>query len=239
MSVLTKMKRMSLPVLLLLSLLAVQCGGCNYEWELVKNIKRTIDSNPTGFRTVFPKDYNVVHRYTKSMLCDTDPCCVFPAAIVLVDSWNVLLRNLWNEHLNRSLIYDLRRTLNKIILKNENTLRFQEEMVLEQFSKQQSSPEELLSFTSELFARFLKVGCNGSITSCPLPTLPPSIERKDYGPSRMRLLTTRAISNEDKRQPEKRIDVTQPPSNGAPLPTAYYTSVWSPLLFRLYWWFWS
>lgn len=49
-------------------------------------------------------------------------CCVFPAAIVLVDSWNVLLRNLWNEHLNRSLIYDLRRTLNKIISKNENTL---------------------------------------------------------------------------------------------------------------------
>lgn len=24
-------------------------------------------------RTVFPKDYNVVHHYTKSMLCDTDP----------------------------------------------------------------------------------------------------------------------------------------------------------------------
>lgn len=117
--------------------------------------------------------------------------------------------------------------------------RFQEETDLEQFSKQQSSPEELLSLTSEVFARYLKVGCNGSITSCPLPTLPPSIERKDYGPPRMRLLTTRAISSEEKKQPEKRISVTQPPSNGAPLPTGYYTSVWSPLLFRLYWWFWQ
>lgn len=115
---------------------------------------------------------------------------------------------------------------------------FQEETDLEQFSKQQSSPEELLSFTSELFAQFLKVGCNGSITSCPLPTLPPSIKRKDHGPSRMRLLTTRAISSETRKRPEKRIDVTPPPSNGAPLPTAYYTSVWSPLLFRLFWWFW-
>lgn len=116
--------------------------------------------------------------------------------------------------------------------------RFQEETDLEQFSKQQSSPEELLSFTSELFARFLKVVCNESIASCPLPTLPPSIERKDFGPSRMRLLTTRAISSEEKKRPERRIDVTQPPSNRAPLTTAYYTSVWSPLLFRLYWWFW-
>lgn len=116
--------------------------------------------------------------------------------------------------------------------------RFQEDTDLEQFSKQQSSPEELLNFTSELFARFLKVGCNGSITSCSLPTLPPSIERKDYGPSRMRLLTTRAISSGKRRWPERRIDATQPPANGAPSPTAYYTSVWSPLLFRLYWWFW-
>lgn len=36
-------------VLLLLSLLTVQCGGCDFDWEGVKNIKTTIDSNPTGF----------------------------------------------------------------------------------------------------------------------------------------------------------------------------------------------
>ncbi|XP_029306525.1 uncharacterized protein LOC115020736 isoform X2 [Cottoperca gobio] len=102
---------MSLPVLLLLSLLTVRCGGCDFDWEGVKNIKRTIDSNPTGFRTVFPKDYYVVHRYTKRMLCDTDPCCVFPAAVVLLESWHVLLGNLWDEHLNHSLILDLKQTL--------------------------------------------------------------------------------------------------------------------------------
>lgn len=60
---------------------------------------------------------------SNSVCCPTLPlqCCVFPAAIVLMDSWTVLLRNLWHEHLNRSLVYDLRRTLNKIISKNENT----------------------------------------------------------------------------------------------------------------------
>lgn len=35
--------------LLLLSFLTVQCGGCGFDWEGVKNIKVTIDSNPTGF----------------------------------------------------------------------------------------------------------------------------------------------------------------------------------------------
>ncbi len=37
-------------VLLLLSLLTVQCGGCDeFDLEGVRNIKATIDSNPTGF----------------------------------------------------------------------------------------------------------------------------------------------------------------------------------------------
>ena len=40
---------MLLTVLLLLSLLTVQCGGCDFDSEGVKNIKTTIDSNPTGF----------------------------------------------------------------------------------------------------------------------------------------------------------------------------------------------
>lgn len=44
-------------VLLLLSLLTVQCGGCNSDWEGVKlegltNIIRTITSNPKGFVSV-------------------------------------------------------------------------------------------------------------------------------------------------------------------------------------------
>ncbi|XP_072250263.1 uncharacterized protein [Leuresthes tenuis] len=227
---------MSPPVLLLLSLLIVQCGGCDFDQRGVENIKATIDSNPTGFRAVFPKDYYVVHHYTKNMLCETDPCCIFPAAVVLQDSWHVLLRNLWDEHVNHSLILDLKQTLDKIIRKNKNTERFQEETDLTQFSTSPSSPEELLKLTSELFTRWLEVGCSSSIESCPLPTLPPSVQRKDYLPSRARLLTTRAISNVVEGQHNKIIDNTQPLSNGGP-PSLYYSaSAWSPLLFRLYWW---
>ncbi|XP_041650297.1 uncharacterized protein zgc:174888 [Cheilinus undulatus] len=227
---------MSLPVLLLLSLLTVQCGGCDFDREAVKNIKTTIDSNPTGFRTVFPKDYYVVHRYRRNMLCDTDPCCVFPAAVVLQDSWHVLLRNLWDEHLNHSLILDLMQTLDKIIKRNIHTERFQEETELDQFPTLSSPPEELLKLTSELFTRWLDVGCSSTIKTCTLPTLPPSVQRKDYGPSRARLLTTRAISNEEGAQPDRMIDIIQLPSSGGPPSSSFSASVWSALLFRLYWW---
>ncbi|KAM6994228.1 uncharacterized protein LKV04_006641 [Tautogolabrus adspersus] len=227
---------MSLPVLLLLSLLTVQCGGCDFDWEGVKNIKATIDSNPTGFRKVFPKDYYVVHHYTRSMLCDTDPCCVFPAAVVLLDSWHVLLRNLWDEHLNQSLILDLKQTLDKIIKRNKNIERFHEETDLDNFSTLSTPPEELLKLTSELFTRWLDVGCSSGIETCTLPTLPPSVKRKDYGPSRARLLTTRAISSEVDDQPDRMIDITQLSSRSGSPSASYYASVWSPLLFRLYWW---
>ncbi|XP_068180902.1 uncharacterized protein zgc:174888 [Antennarius striatus] len=233
---------MSLPVFLFLSLWTVQCGGCGFDYEGVKNIKTTIDSNPTGFRTVFPKNYYVVHHYTRSMLCDTDPCCVFPAAVVLLDSWHVLLRNLWDEHLNHSLIFDIKQALGKIIRKNRNTERFQEETELTQFSRLSSSPEELLSLTSELFTRWVDVGCSPSIETCTLPTLPPSVERKEYGPSRARLLTTRVISSEEEEegQHDKMIDMIElVPNSGPPCITpclSYYAFVWSLFLFRFHWW---
>lgn len=47
-------------------------------------------------------------------------CCVFPAAVVLLDSWEVLLTKLWDEHLNHSLIRDIKQTLDKIIRRNKN-----------------------------------------------------------------------------------------------------------------------
>ncbi|XP_040022114.2 uncharacterized protein LOC120811061 [Gasterosteus aculeatus] len=242
---------MSLPVLLLLSLLAVRCGGCEYDFQGVKNIKATIDSNPTGFRTVFPRDYYVVHRYTKNMLCNSDPCCVFPAAVVLLESWHVLLGNLWDEHLNRSLILDLKITLNRIIQKNINTVRFQEETDLSQFSTLSSSPEELLKLTSELLARWLDVGCLPMIRTCILPTFPPSVVRKDYGPSRARLLTTRAVSSveeeeedqeeqeeqeEQEQEPDEMMDIKLPLSSGGPPSLSYSVPLWGPVLFRLYRW---
>ncbi|XP_026227666.1 uncharacterized protein zgc:174888 [Anabas testudineus] len=225
---------MSLSGLLLLSFLTVQCGGCGFDWEGVKNIKVTIDSNPTGFRTVFPKNYYVQHHYDKNMLCDTDPCCVFPAAVVLLDSWHVLLRNLWDEHLNYSLILDLKQTLDKIIRKNQNTERFQEETDLAHLPTLSTSPEELLKLTSELFAQWLNVGCLPVIKTCTLPTLPPSVQRKDYSPSRARLLTTRAIHILEEKHVGMMIDTAQPSSGGENL--SYSAFVWSPLIFRLYWW---
>ncbi|KAG7237641.1 hypothetical protein INR49_032087 [Caranx melampygus] len=136
-------------------------------------------------RTVFPKDYYVVHHYTKNMLCDSDP---------------------W----------------------------FQEETDLTLFPTLSSSPEELLKLTSELFARWLDVVCLSSIETCALPTLPPPVVRKDYGPSRARLLTTRAINSVEEGQPDKMVDITQLLSSGGPLSLSY--SIWSPLLLRLYWW---
>uniref|UniRef100_A0A3Q3X1E4 Uncharacterized protein n=1 Tax=Mola mola TaxID=94237 RepID=A0A3Q3X1E4_MOLML len=215
----------------------------DFDWEGVKNIKATIDSNPTGFSAtvvvlvVISNACFACLKLTLGLCCRPAislQCCVFPAAVVLLDSWHVLLRNLWDEHLNHSLIIDLKQTLDKIIQKNKNT----EETDLAQLSRQPSSPEHLLNLTSQLLARWLEVGCSPSINTCVLPTLPPSVERKDYGPSRARLLTTRAVCSEEKGQPEKmiEIDVTQPPSNSGPQSLSYYTPVFSPLLFRLYWW---
>ncbi|KAM6909623.1 uncharacterized protein FYW49_011628 [Xenentodon cancila] len=222
---------MSLPVLLL-SVLIVQCGGCDFG---VENMKATIDSNPTGFRTVFPKNYNVVHHYTRSMLCKPDPCCVFPAAVVLLDSWHVLLRNLWDEHVNHSLIFDIKQTLDKIVAKHRNIERFQEDTDISQLATIESSPEELLNFTSELFTRWLEVGCLPSIGTCHLPTLPPSVERKDYGPSRERLLTTRAIGSVEDGQHDTMIDITRPLSNGGSLSPSCFSCASSLLLVGLCW----
>lgn len=197
-------------------------------------------------------------------------CCVFPAAVVLLDFWDVLLRNIWDEHLNHSLIRDIKQTLDKIIRRNKNaevdlslpnpikyalmirfplptifalTLRFcplpcpqrfQEEMNPAQFPRQPSSPEELLGLTSELFSRWLEVGCLPSIETCPLPSLHPYVERKDYGPSRARLLTTRGLSDEGKGLSEKMIGMT--PSSGAAPPWTSRPLVWSPLLLGLSGW---
>lgn len=54
------------------------------------------------------------------LFCPSSQCCVFPAAVVLQDSWAELLPNLWEEHVNYSLIVELMDTLNTIIKKNGN-----------------------------------------------------------------------------------------------------------------------
>uniref|UniRef100_A0A674NH78 Uncharacterized protein n=1 Tax=Takifugu rubripes TaxID=31033 RepID=A0A674NH78_TAKRU len=209
-------------VLLLLSLWTVHCGGCDFDWEGVKNLKTTIDSNPTGFLTGL-----IVLLFVRPVF--SLQCCVFPAAVVLLDFWDVLLKNIWDEHLNHSLIRDIKQTLDKIIRRNKNA-----ELPMICFPRQPSSPEELLGLTSELFSRWLVVGCLPSIETCPLPSLNPFVEEKQYGPSRARLLTTRGLSDEGKGLSEKMIGMT--PSSGAAPSWTSYPLVWSPLLLRLFGW---
>uniref|UniRef100_A0A8C7WZB4 Uncharacterized protein n=1 Tax=Oryzias sinensis TaxID=183150 RepID=A0A8C7WZB4_9TELE len=213
-------------VLLLLSLLTVQCGGCDFDQISVENIKATIDSNPTGFVIMSC----IMHANVGAavLFCPSPQCCVFPAAVVLQDSWAELLPNLWEEHVNYSLIVELMATLNTIIKNNENL--FQEETDLAQFSTVRSSPEELLNLTSELFTQWLKVACSPSVETCPMPTLPPSVEKKDDRPPRPRL-STRAVNNA-----EKMMSVPNASFRGLSLPVYDFSSVWSLLLFGLYWW---
>lgn len=231
-----KDKRMSLPVLLLLSFLTVQCCERDFDFTVAKNIKTTIESNPTGFRQGFPKDYYVEHHYKSSMLCDSDPCCVFPAAVVLVDSWTVLLTNLWDEHINYTLISELKQLLDTIIQTNVHTERLQEETDISDLPSVRSSPEELLNLTAALFSSWIKVGCSASIKTCLPPTLAPAFaKRVDVPPLRARLLTTRAVSLEEEGPWEKMLDITQQPSNSSPLLSQTLAFVWSPLFFGLFW----
>uniref|UniRef100_A0A3B3DCW8 Uncharacterized protein n=1 Tax=Oryzias melastigma TaxID=30732 RepID=A0A3B3DCW8_ORYME len=208
----------SSPVLLLLSLLTVQCGGCNFD--------QSNESFYDGLSCIMHANFGAA-----VLFCPSLQCCVFPAAVVLLNSWDVLYTNLWDEHVNYSLIFDLKETLVLILSKNINTERFQEDTDLAQFSTVSSSPEELLKLTSELFTRWLKVACLPSLKTCQLPTLPPSEERKSSRPPRSRLLTTRAVNDA-----ERMMSVTNASLKGPSLPVYHLSSVWSLLLFRLYWW---
>ncbi|CAL8247307.1 unnamed protein product [Lota lota] len=225
---------MSLPVLLLLSFLTVQCGGCDFDWETVKNLKTTIEANPIGFRQAFPKDYYVEHHYKSSMLCDREPCSVFPAAVVLLNSWTGLLPNLWDEHVNYKLISELKQSLEAIIQKNEHAARLEEQTEISEFPSVRSSPEELLNLTSALFSCWINVGCNPSIKTCVPPTMAPVFaERVEHPPLRARLLTTRAVNLEEEGPWEKMLDIIQQPSNSSPLLSQTLAFVWIPLFFGL------
>ncbi|XP_056458448.1 uncharacterized protein zgc:174888 [Gadus chalcogrammus] len=227
---------MSLPVLLLLSFLTVQCGGCDFDWETVKNLQRTIEAKPTDFRKAFPKDYYVKHHYRSSMLCDREPCSVFPAAVFLLNSWTGLLPNLWDEHVNYLLISELKRSLDAIIQKNKHAERLEEETEISSFPSILSSPEQLLNFTSELFSCWIKVGCRESIKTCVPPTLAPIlVERVEHPPLRARLLTTKAVSLEEEGPWEKMLDITQQPHNSSPLLSQTLAFVWSLFIFGLLW----
>lgn len=223
---------MSLPGLLLLSSLVIHCSGCEFMLQSIKNIKTTIDSDSTSFRMVFPKDYRVSHHYQDNMLCNTDPCCVFNAALFLQEAWSTLLDNLWAEHLQYSFIEDVRTALDYIAMDSTNGQRFQEEKDV--LLKRYSSPEELLNYTSVLLSRRLDLGCSAPFDKCPLPIIKPTVVEKEDEQALWRArLTIRAIINEKESEKEKRMDHSQPPSNGG-LRSLRYSSSFLGLC-GLYW----
>lgn len=80
-------------VLLLLSLLTVQCGGCDFELEGVKNVKRTIESNPTGFVSGSPLtlylselflDFCLFHQIfaKEPLLCEVSYLSIVPQQVI-------------------------------------------------------------------------------------------------------------------------------------------------------------
>uniref|UniRef100_A0A8C5D894 Uncharacterized protein n=1 Tax=Gadus morhua TaxID=8049 RepID=A0A8C5D894_GADMO len=201
-------------ILLLLSFLTVQCGGCDdFDMVTVKNLQSTIEAKPTEFVSI------------------TFLCSVFPAAVFLLNSWTGLLPNLWDEHVNYLLISELKRSLDAIIQKNKHA-----ETEISSFPSILSSPEQLLNFTSELFSCWIKVGCSESIKTCVPPTLAPILaERVEHPPLRARLLTTKAVSLEEEGPWEKMLDISQQPSNSSPLLSQTLAFVWSPFIFGLLW----
>ncbi|KAI1885862.1 hypothetical protein AGOR_G00208140 [Albula goreensis] len=139
-------------VLVLLFTLLVQGRGC--EDSEVTHLLNLI--NPRGhdeFKEVFPKDYMIRQHYNSSLLCDSDPCCLFRAAAVLADSWSQLLFRLHRVHIKYKLIMQLQKKLQDLTVMN-----FQESPDLSVFPLVSSTPEDLLSFTSTLFSR-LKQQC--------------------------------------------------------------------------------
>ncbi|XP_051576377.1 uncharacterized protein LOC127453755 isoform X1 [Myxocyprinus asiaticus] len=157
---------MSPTVLLLLSLLTVRGSGCDdFMKTTVRNLQDTINREKnTGFQQVFPKNYVVSHYFNDSALCN-EPCCVFSAAVLLSNSWTQLLRHLSNIHLKHRFISELKLKLDEIADK-----KFLERPDLSTFPSIQSSPKDLLSFTSDLFSRWLNLDCAFGEHDCIFPT---------------------------------------------------------------------
>ncbi|XP_051576378.1 uncharacterized protein LOC127453755 isoform X2 [Myxocyprinus asiaticus] len=134
---------MSPTVLLLLSLLTVRGSGCDdFMKTTVRNLQDTINREKnTGF------------------------CCVFSAAVLLSNSWTQLLRHLSNIHLKHRFISELKLKLDEIADK-----KFLERPDLSTFPSIQSSPKDLLSFTSDLFSRWLNLDCAFGEHDCIFPT---------------------------------------------------------------------
>ncbi|XP_012676861.1 uncharacterized protein zgc:174888 [Clupea harengus] len=169
---------MSPTVLLLLSILIVRVYGChdsdNFKHRVRDLLGETKENQRTEFRQVFPTNYYVSHHYNTSLLCNDNPCCVFPAAVVLCDSWSQLLRHLHKENYRYVFIGDL-----ISVLKDITKGKFQETPDLSIFPPVSSSPDALLSFTVAVLSRWEELECPSSVSGCVFPTAAPDQEEDE------------------------------------------------------------
>uniref|UniRef100_A0A8C9QR68 Zgc:174888 n=1 Tax=Scleropages formosus TaxID=113540 RepID=A0A8C9QR68_SCLFO len=167
---------MRLSVLILLSVLSVQGRGCSeFLMGVVENLLIDIKSQKsTGFREVFPRNYEFSHYYNDTLLCDDDPCCVFRAAAILSKSWSELLTVLWRENLKYAFIRDLVQQLD--VIYDKKFLKLPDISNLPSVS---SSPEVLLTYTEAVFSKWLEQKCGVTENICTFPTLLTSLEEED------------------------------------------------------------
>lgn len=210
-------------VLLLLSILTVQGSGCDeFMKTTVRNLQRTVDGEKTkGFQEVFPKNYLVSHYFNDSAVCN-EPCCVLSGAVFLSNSWSKLLQHLNRVHRKYRLISELIYTLDKLTEK-----KFQETPDIANFPSIQSTPEDLLSFTSSLFSKWLRLDCAFGEHRCIFPI--PSEEDEDDLESK----------EEENREISDQMDEPQPVIEGPIskrqldyVPTSGYTELCFPGFFR-------
>nr|XP_055065737.1 uncharacterized protein zgc:174888 isoform X1 [Misgurnus anguillicaudatus] len=210
-------------VLLLLSILTVQGSGCDeFMKTTVRNLQRTVDGEKTkGFPEVFPKNYVVSHYFNDSAVCN-EPCCVFSGAVFLSNSWSKLLQHLNRVHLKYHLISELIYTLD--ILTKE---KFQETPDIANFPSIQSTPEDLLSFTSSLFSKWLSLDCAFGEHRCIFP-IPSEEDEEDL-----------ESKEEENREISEQVDEQKPVIEGQKSkrqldldPTSGYTELCFPGFFQ-------
>ncbi|KAM9487917.1 uncharacterized protein Hap1MRO34_005022 [Clarias gariepinus] len=149
-------------VLLLLSVFTVRGSACDeLQRQTVSNWQGSIKrEEQKGFPEVFPKNYYVQHHFNGSTQCE-DSCCVFSAAFLLSDAWKYLLQHIERVHMKYTFIVEL-------IIDLDNIWKgsFQDTPNPSAFPSVHSSPRTLLTFTSDVFSKWLDLNCPDKNFSC-------------------------------------------------------------------------
>ncbi|KAK1150688.1 hypothetical protein AOXY_G33748 [Acipenser oxyrinchus oxyrinchus] len=143
---------MTLRALLFLSILLSGVGG--HSPSLVSNLLKVLEHEVTGFRAVFPKNYNTTHYYNETLLCsgEEEECCLLRAVSVLSQDWYSLLSNLWPGNMKTNIIKELHWQLSRLTEERVNT-----PVDVSRLRPLSSPPEQLLSLTSSLLKHWLTI----------------------------------------------------------------------------------